>query len=40
MSFFNEENSNSGGDDTHYFDGTEEAQFSTWTSPFFTHEVQ
>ncbi|KAL6568010.1 hypothetical protein OROHE_003694 [Orobanche hederae] len=39
MSFFYENNSNSGVDDAQFFHGPEEAQVSTWTSPFFTGQV-
>ncbi|KAL6535849.1 hypothetical protein OROHE_012693 [Orobanche hederae] len=39
MSFFYENNSNSGVDDAQFFHEPEEAQISTWTSPFFTGQV-
>ncbi|KAL6511087.1 hypothetical protein OROGR_022211 [Orobanche gracilis] len=39
MSFFYENNSNSGVDDAQLFYGTEEAQVCTWTSPFFTDQI-
>ncbi|KVI00778.1 hypothetical protein Ccrd_020967 [Cynara cardunculus var. scolymus] len=36
MPFLYEDNSNQGVDDAHYFYETEEAQFSTWSSSFYT----